>query len=161
MKIASQNISLCTESGASLIKSKIKEYQLNRVVVAACTPKTHEPLFRTILKEAGVDPSYLEFVNIREQCTFVHTDKPEEALVKAKALIRAGVERVKLLESIPTKIVPVLQKALVVGGGIAGLQAALDLADKGMKVYLVEREPSIGGHMAKLNKTYPTDDCSI
>jgi heterodisulfide reductase subunit A len=161
VKIAAQNISLCTESGASLIKSKIKEYQLNRVVVAACTPKTHEPLFRTILKEAGVDSSYLEFVNIREQCTFVHTDEPEEALVKAKALIRAAVERVKLLESIPTKVVPVLQKALVVGGGVAGLQVALDLADKGMKVYIVEREPSIGGHMAKFNKTYPTDDCSI
>ena len=118
-------------------------------------------MFRTILKEAGIDSSFLEFVNIREQCTFVHTERPEEALIKAKALIRAGVERVKLLESIPTKVVPVLQKALVVGGGVAGLQAALDLADKGMKVYLVEREPSIGGHMAKLNKTYPTDDCSI
>jgi heterodisulfide reductase subunit A len=91
----------------------------------------------------------------------VHTDKPKEALTKAKALVRAAVERVKLLETIPTKVIPVSQKALVVGGGVAGIQTALDLAGKGIKVYLVERQPSIGGHMAKLNKAYPTDDCSI
>ena len=161
MRVAAQNISLCTESGATLIKSKINEYQLNRVVIVACTPKTHEPLFRAVLKEAGVDPSFLEFVNVREHCTFVHTDKPKEALTKAKALVRAAVERVKLLETIPTKVIPVSQKALVVGGGVAGIQTALDLAGKGIKVYLVERQPSIGGHMAKLNKAYPTDDCSI
>ena len=118
-------------------------------------------MFRSVLKEAGVDPSYLEFVNIREQCTFVHSDQREEALTKAKGLIRASVERAKLLEQIPTRVIPVPQKALVVGGGVAGIQAALDLAEKGIKVYLVEREPSIGGHMAKLNKAYPTDDCSI
>jgi len=82
-------------------------------------------------------------------------------MIKAKALVRAGVERVKLLETIPTKTIPVSQRALVVGGGVAGIQAALDLAEKGIKVYLVERQPSIGVHMAKLNKTYPTDDCSI
>jgi heterodisulfide reductase subunit A len=127
----------------------------------ACTPKTHEPLFRTILKEAGIDPSFLEFVNVREHCSFVHSDKPGEALAKAKSLVRAAVERVKLLEKIPTKVIPVLPRALVVGGGVAGMQAAIDIADKGFKVYLVERQPSIGGHMAKLNKAYPTDDCSI
>jgi len=114
-----------------------------------------------MLKEAGIDPSFLEFVNVREHCSFVHSDKPEEALAKAKSLVRAAVQRVKLLEKIPTKVIPVLPRALVVGGGVAGMQTALDVADKGFKVYLVERQPSIGGHMAKFNKAYPTDDCSI
>ena len=139
------------------------ENKLSRILVAACTPKTHQPVFHAILAEAGLPPRYLEFVNIREHCSFVHQAPEVRAKATAKAieLIRAGIARAKLLEDIPTKVVPVTPVALVVGGGIAGLSASIDLGDAGYKVYLVEKNPTIGGRMSQLDRTFPTDDCSI
>lgn len=155
------NISLCTTSGADLIKEAVDEHKLNRIVVAACTPKTHQPVFQAVLKDAGLDPSFLEFVNIREQVSFVHMNEKEKAQLKAEELIRAGVARSVFHETIPEKTFPVEKKALVIGGGIGGMQSALDLANQGYEVYLVEKEATIGGKMAMLDRTFPTDDCSI
>ena len=152
---------MCTEGGSAYIKEEIEEAKLERIVVAACTPKTHQPVFHAILEEAGLPPRYLEFVNIREHCSFVHQQEREKALKKAIELIKAGISRARLLEDVPTMTVPVEPSALVVGGGIAGLSAAVDLADSGFKVYLVERNTTIGGRMSQLDRTFPTDDCSI
>jgi heterodisulfide reductase subunit A len=152
---------MCTESSAKFIKEKIEENNLNRVVIAACTPKTHEPIFKTIVEGAGLNPGMLEFVNIREHDSFVHMNQPEKALEKAKDLVRAAVSRAAYLETIATMVIPVTKKALVIGGGVAGIQASLDLANDGFEVYLVEKSPTIGGKMAQLDRTFPTDDCSI
>lgn len=154
---------MCTEGGSKYIKEQIEEFKLDRIVVAACTPRTHQPVFHAILKEAGIPPRYLEFVNIREHCSFVHQapEVREKALRKAIELIKAGVARARLLEDVPTKRVPVKPAALVVGGGIAGLSAAIDLGDSGFQVYLVEKNTTIGGRMSQLDRTFPTDDCSI
>ena len=159
--VAEKSNSMCTEEGANLIKEKISEHELNRVVVASCTPITHEPVFKAVLEDAGLNPGLLEFVNIREHDAYVHMTQPAEALEKAKDLVRAAVSRAKYVEEIPTRIIPVERKSLVIGGGIAGIQAALDLANDGFEVYLVEKNPSIGGKMAQLDRTFPTDDCSI
>jgi heterodisulfide reductase subunit A len=152
---------MCTEGGSSYIKEKIIEQKLDRIIVTACTPKTHQPVFHAILKEAGLPPRYLEFVNIREHCSFVHQQEREKATQKAIELIRAGIARAKLLEDVPTMTVPVKPVALVVGGGIAGLSSAIDLGNAGYKVYLVEKKTTIGGRMSQLDRTFPTDDCSI
>jgi heterodisulfide reductase subunit A len=154
-------LSLCTEGGSSFIKEKYEEHPFDRVLVTACTPKTHLPVFHAILKEMGLPPRYLEFVNIREHCSFVHQQDRERATQKAIELIKAGIARAKLLEDVPTKTVPVKPVALVVGGGIAGLSTSIDLADVGYKVYLVEKNTTIGGRMSQLDRTFPTDDCSI
>jgi len=150
---------MCSDPGQDLIKNDIKEQGLNRVVVASCSPRLHEPTFRRTLASAGLNPYLFEMANIREQCAWVHTDK-EAATRKAKALVGAAVRRVFLHEPLETREVPVNPFTLVVGAGIAGIQAALEIADSGHKVYLVEREPSIGGNMARLDKTFPTLDCS-
>jgi len=159
--VAERYLSLCTTSGADFIRKFVDEHQLNRVVVAACTPKTHEPVFRAVLQDCGLDPSYLEFVNIREHVSFVHQKDRLKALDMAKEQIRAGVARAARLEVVPERVVPVLDAVLVIGGGVAGLQSALDLANSGHKVYLVEQNPTIGGKMSMLDRTFPTDDCSI
>ncbi|HIP16656.1 MAG TPA: CoB--CoM heterodisulfide reductase iron-sulfur subunit A family protein [Methanothermococcus okinawensis] len=151
----------CSDPGQKMIKNAIKEYKLNRVVVAACTPKIHEPTFRACIAEAGLSPYYLEFVNIREQDSFVHLGDREAATKKAMELVAGGVERAKRLEDVPQKVVEVDRSCLIIGGGIAGIQAALDLGDQGYKVYIVEKETSIGGRMAQLAKTFPTDDCAL
>jgi heterodisulfide reductase subunit A len=150
---------MCSDPGQDLIKNDIKEQGLNRVVVASCSPRLHEPTFRRTLAAAGLNPYLFEMANIREQCAWVHTDR-EAATQKAKALVGAAVRRVFLHEPLETREVPVNPFTLVVGAGIAGIQAALEIADSGHKVYLVEREPSIGGNMARLDKTFPTLDCS-
>lgn len=150
---------MCSDPGQSLIQEDIKEYGLDRVVVASCSPRMHEPTFRETLKEAGLNPYCLDMANIREHCSWVHADK-EKATEKAKALVAASVEKSLLLEPLKETEMEVVQEALVIGGGIAGIQAALDIANAGYKVYLVERSPSIGGHMAQLDKTFPTLDCS-
>ncbi|MFX1401632.1 MAG: FAD-dependent oxidoreductase [Promethearchaeota archaeon] len=154
---------MCTEGGSSYIKEQLEESKIERIVVAACTPRTHEPVFHAILSEAGLPPRYLEFVNIREHCSFVHQapEVREKATKKAVELIRAGIARARLLEAVPTKTVPVKPAALVVGGGIAGLSAAVDLGNAGFKVYLIEKNSTIGGRMSQLDRTFPTDDCSI
>jgi heterodisulfide reductase subunit A len=150
---------MCSDPGQELIKKDIKELGLNRVVVASCSPTMHEPTFRRACQEAGVNPYLFEMANIREQASWVTVDK-EAATEKAKALVSAAVRRVYYHQPLETKEVPVNPNTLVVGGGIAGIQAALKIADSEHQVYLVERTPSIGGHMAQLDKTFPTLDCS-
>ncbi len=150
---------MCSDPGQELIKKDIKEHGLNRVVVASCSPTMHEPTFRRVCQEAGINPYLFEMANIREHCSWVTEDK-EAATEKAKALVSAAVSRVYYHQPLETREVPLNPDTLVVGGGIAGIQAALKIADSGNKVYLVERSPSIGGHMAQLDKTFPTLDCS-
>jgi heterodisulfide reductase subunit A len=151
----------CSEPGQNQIKADIREYGLNRVVVASCSPRLHEATFRQCVGEAGVNPYLLEMANIREQCSWVHGHDAGKATTKAMDLVRSAVVRVRLLEAQMEMEVPVRRSTLVIGGGVAGIQAALDLADAGYKVVLVEKQPSIGGIMARLDKTFPTMDCSI
>ena len=150
---------MCSQSGQELIKDDIRELGLNRIVVAACSPAMHEATFRRACQEAGLNPYLFEMANIREQCSWVTEDKGE-ATEKAKALVGAAVRRVYYHQPLETREVPINPNTLIVGGGIAGIQAALKIADSKHKVYLVEREPSIGGHMAKWDKVFPTLDCS-
>lgn len=159
--VAKDNRYTCSDQGQELIKKDIKEHKLNRVVVASCSPRLHEPTFRKACEEAGLNKYLFEMANIREHCSWVHLHEKERATEKAKDLVRAAVAKVALLEPALEAEVPILRKTLVIGGGVAGIQAALDLADTGYKVYLVEKEPSIGGRMAQIDKTFPTMDCSI
>jgi len=151
----------CSEPGQNMIKTDIGEHHLNRVVVAACTPRLHEPTFRQCVSDAGLNPYLLDIANLREQCSWVHRHDHEGATVKAKDLVRSAVARARQLEVREDIEVPVKRATLIIGGGVAGIQAALDLADSGYKVILVEKQPSIGGIMARLDKTFPTMDCSI
>ncbi len=157
--IARDNKFVCSDPGQDMIKKDIKELGLNRVVVASCSPRLHELTYRRLLVSAGLNPYFFEMANIREHCSWVHVDKAM-ATEKAKAMVSGAVKRVFLHQPLETKKVPVNPNTLVVGAGIAGIQAALEIADSGHKVYLVEREPSIGGNMSKLDKTFPTLDCS-
>lgn len=150
---------ICSDPGQELIKNDIKGLSLNRVVVASCSPRMHEHTFRKTCLAAGLNPYLYEHVNIREHCSWVHADR-QQATEKAKDLIRAAVQRVHYHEPLVIKEIPVNPNALVVGGGIAGIEAALKIANSGRKVYLVEKEPSIGGHMIQLDTTFPTLDCS-
>jgi heterodisulfide reductase subunit A len=149
----------CSEPGQQMIADDIKNLGLERVVVAACSPRMHEPTFRRVLENAGLNPFYLQMTNIREQDAWVTGDRAA-ATYKAKQLVEAAVQRVVLQDALYARKEKVEPATLVIGGGIAGIQAALDIADAGYKVYLVEREPTIGGRMAQLNKTFPTLDCS-
>ncbi|TRZ67391.1 MAG: hydrogenase iron-sulfur subunit [Methanothrix sp.] len=151
----------CSDTGQETIKEDIAEHKLDGVVVAACSPRLHEPTFRKVIADAGMNPFLLEMANIREQCSWVHMDEPARAQEKAKDLIRMAVAKAALLNPLEGEVMPVSQDVLVIGGGVAGIQAALDLADSGLRVYLVERRPTIGGYMALLNDVFPTNDCSI
>ncbi|MCD6356085.1 MAG: CoB--CoM heterodisulfide reductase iron-sulfur subunit A family protein [Anaerolineaceae bacterium] len=151
----------CADSGQKLIKDDIKKYNLNRVVVSACSVRMHEATFRGAVSEAGLNPFMMEMANIREQCTWVHGHDKAGALEKAKDLTAAAVAKVRFLKPLEMITVPVTKKAMVIGAGVAGISTALDLADQGIETILVEREPTIGGVMAQLNKTFPTMDCSI
>lgn len=159
--IAVRNKYTCSDPGQEEIKRCIREYNLNRVVVASCTPRMHEPTFRKCIAEAGLNPYLLEMSSIREQCSWVHLHDREAATKKAKDIVKIAVAKARLLEPQEDTMIPVTDAALVIGGGVAGIQAALDLADAGHQVYLVEKQPSIGGVMAQLDKTFPTMDCSI
>lgn len=150
---------MCSDPGQDLIKQDIHEHALNRIVVASCSPLMHEPTFRRACAEAGLNPFFFQMANIREHCSWV-VDDPDQATAKAISLISAAVRRVRYHRPLDMRSVDMLQSALIVGGGIAGMEAALRLADAGKQVYLVEREPSIGGHMAQLYKTFPTLDCA-
>ena len=150
---------MCSDPGQELIRQDIKNLGINRVVVASCSPLMHEKTFRRVCESVGLNPYLFEMANIREHCSWV-TEDPAKATEKANALVSAAVRRVYYHEPLETKEVPVNSNTLVVGGGIAGIQAALEIADSEHKVYLVEREPSVGGHMAQLDKTFPTLDCS-
>jgi heterodisulfide reductase subunit A len=150
---------VCSNPGQERIMKGIKERGLNRIVVASCSPRMHLETFRQTLKSAGLNMYFLDMANIREQCSWVHDDK-ETATAKAIDLIHGAVERARYLAPLEPKSMSVKQDILVIGGGIAGIIASLELADKGYQVYLVEKSPSIGGHMAQLSKTFPTLDCS-
>ena len=159
--IAQRNRYTCSDPGQQQIKQAIADHNLNRIVVASCTPRLHEPTFRKCLSEAGMNPYLLDMANIREQCSWVHQSDPVGATHKALDAVTMAVARARFLKSQKELEVPVSHAALIIGGGIAGIQAALDLADAGHQVYLVEKQPSIGGKMAQLDKTFPTMDCSI
>ncbi len=151
---------VCSDPGQQLIRDVARDERLDGVVVAACSPNMHEATFRAAAESAGVNPFMCEIANIREQCSWAHQGEPQEATRKALDLIRAAVEKVRGNEALSDVSIPVTRRALVVGAGIAGMQAALDIADAGFEVVLVERLPYIGGHMAQLSETFPTLDCS-
>jgi len=150
---------VCSDPGQDIIKKDIKEQKLNRVVVASCSPRLHELTFRRTVASAGLNPYLMEMANIREHVAWVSENK-ELATQKGKALVNAAIKRVAYHQPLETREAPMNPNTLVVGAGIAGIQATLEIANSGHKVYLVEREPSIGGHMAQLDKTFPTLDCS-
>jgi len=150
----------CSEPGQKAIQNDIYELELERVVVASCTPRMHETTFQSLLVSSGLNPYYFEMANIREQVSW-NTEDPELATEKAKRLVRSAVFRVAYHEPLEPRQEPVTKASLVVGGGIAGIQAALSIANSGYQVFLVEKEPTIGGKMAQLDKTFPTLDCSI
>ncbi|HMK33459.1 MAG TPA: CoB-CoM heterodisulfide reductase HdrA2 [Desulfomonilaceae bacterium] len=159
--LAKDSLYTCSEPGQEQIKADIREHKLNRVVVASCTPRLHEPTFRAACEAGGLNPYLLEMANIREHCSWVHLHDKDAATEKAKDLVEMAVGRAARLKPQFELTVPVTRKAMVIGGGVAGIQAALDMADAGYKVYLVERTGSIGGRMAQIDKTFPTMDCSI
>jgi heterodisulfide reductase subunit A len=152
-----ENLYTCSEGGLDQIRKAISEHNLNRVIVASCTPRTHEPLFKRVCQQAGLNPSLFEFVNIREQCSWVHMQEKDKATQKAKDLIRMGVAKVSFLEPQEEIQVEVEPRALVIGGGIAGLSAALILANIGFEVKLVEKGEELGGMLNSLYKLYPTN----
>ena len=158
---ATDTLYACADSGQRLIKEEIAEYNLNRVVVSACSVRMHEPTFRATVAEAGLNPFLMEMANVREQCTWVHGHDREGALAKAKDLTAAAIAKARFLVPLDMIKVPVTKRAMVIGGGVAGISAALDLADQGIETLLIEKQPTIGGVMAQLNKTFPTMDCSI
>ncbi len=151
----------CSDPGQQEIKNDIVEQGLDRIVVASCSPRLHEPTFRKMMQAAGLNPYMLEMANLREQCSWVHMNTPAEATEKALDLVKMAVSRANLLAPLYEDVLPMTRRTLVIGGGVAGIQAALDLADNGYEVVLVEKQPSIGGIMAQLDKTFPTMDCSI
>jgi heterodisulfide reductase subunit A len=159
--ISQDNRYTCSDQGQEGIKKDIKEHKLNRVVVASCSPRLHEPTFRKACEDAGLNKYLFEMANIREHCSWVHLYDKASATEKAKDLVKMAVAKVALLEPAEEIEVPIERKTLIIGGGVAGIQAALDLADTGYKVFLVEKQPSIGGMMARIDKTFPTMDCSI
>jgi heterodisulfide reductase subunit A len=159
--LAQDNPYTCSDQGQEGIKKDIKEHKLNRVVVASCSPRLHEPTFRKACEDAGLNKYLFEMANIREHCSWVHLYDRKSATEKAKDLVKMAVAKVALLQPAEEIQVPINRRALIIGGGVAGIQAALDLADTGYKVFLVEKEPSIGGMMARIDKTFPTMDCSI
>ena len=150
---------VCSDPGQDIIKKDIKEQKLNRIVIASCSPRLHELTFRRMLASVDLNPYLMEMANIREQDAWVTEDKGL-ATVKAKALVSAAVRKVSYHQPLEIREVALNPNTLVVGAGIAGIQAALEIANSGHMVYLVEKEPSIGGHMAQLDKTFPTLDCS-
>ncbi len=159
--VANDHHYMCSEPGQRMIQEDIKKHNLNRVVVSACTVAMHEPTFRSCISDVGLNPFMFEMANIREHDSWVHSHEKEAALLKAKELTAAAVAKVSYARPLDMFKVPVTKRALIIGGGIAGISAALDLADMKIETYLVEKTPSIGGRMAQLDKTFPTMDCSI
>jgi heterodisulfide reductase subunit A len=158
--VAVRNKYTCSDPGQQEIQENIFEHKLNRVVVASCSPTSYEPIFRQCIQEAGLNQYLLEMANIREQCSWVTPDR-QAATRKAQDIVQVAVARAKWLYPQDEEQIPVTDAALVIGGGVAGMQAALDLADAGHRVYLLEKKPSIGGIMAQLDKVYPDIECSI
>lgn len=150
---------MCSDPGQELIRNAIQEHQLEQVVVASCSPRMHEKTFRNAVGAGGLNQYMMEMVNIREQNSWVHHDK-EEATGKARQLVRMAVSKALRNQPLQVATVPITKRAMIIGGGIAGMQAALDIAEGGQEVVLVEREASIGGKMTQLDKTFPTMDCA-
>jgi len=151
---AEANMYTCSEEGISSIKHAIKEHNLNRVVVASCTPRTHQPLFRNACADAGLNPYLFEFVNIREHCSWIHMQNRREATEKAKELVKMGIAKARWLEAQQEFESDVYPAAMVIGGGVAGMSAALNLANQGFEVHLVEKQPELGGRLLKLNRIF-------
>jgi NADH:ubiquinone oxidoreductase subunit E len=156
---AEDYIYMCSDPGQELIKQKIKEYNLDGLVVANCSPTLHEKTFRNLAEEVGLNRFRCEIANVREQCSWPHEHERELATKKAIKIIQGVIEKIKLNAELHALSVPLTKKALIIGGGVTGIQASLDIADGGYEVYLVERSPSIGGHMLQLSETFPTLDC--
>jgi len=150
---AEENLYTCSEDTQRKIVEKIKEHKLNRVIVASCTPRTHEPLFQETIREAGLNPHLFEMANIRDQCSWVHMKEPEKATEKARQLVKMAVAKAALIEPLQTIELDVTQKALVIGGGLAGMISALSIADQGFEVYLVEKEKELGGNLRNIHFT--------
>lgn len=159
--VAIRNKYTCADPGQQEIQTAIREHNLNRVVVASCSPTTYEVIFRNCIAGAGLNPYLLEMANIREHCSWVTSRNGKTATEKAKRIVKVAAARARWLVPQEEEQISVTEGALVIGGGVAGIQAALDLADSGHQVYLVERNPSIGGIMAQLDKVYPDIECSI
>lgn len=159
--VAKDILYACSESGQEKIREDIAEHNVDRVVVASCSPRLHETTFRQMVQSTGINPYLFEMANIREHVSWVHIHEPEKATQKAIDLVKMAVARVCRLAPLTPETIPLTRRTMVIGGGVAGIQAALDLADSGYEVVLVEKEPSIGGIMAQLDKTFPTIDCSI
>ena len=159
---AENNLYTCSNDTQDRIKEKIAEYLLNRVVVASCTPRTHEPLFRNTLAEAGLNPYLFEMANIRDQCSWVHMHEPEKATQKSKDLVRMALAKVRLSQPLNRQTVRIEKSALVIGGGLSGMTAALSLARQGFDAYLVEKENELGGNLRHihylLNGDKPQDE---
>jgi heterodisulfide reductase subunit A-like polyferredoxin len=151
----------CSEPGQQRIKQDIVDNRLDRLVIASCSPRLHEPTFKKMVQDAGLNPYMMEMANLREQCSWVHMNDFDRATRKAETLVDMAVSRARHLEPLTEETLPLTKKTLIIGGGVAGIQAALDLADSGYEVTLVEKQASIGGIMAQLDKTFPTMDCSI
>ena len=151
----------CSENGQQQIKQDILDNGIDRLVIASCSPRLHESTFKKMIGSVGLNPYMLDMANLREQCSWVHMNDRENATLKAETLVNMAVSRVRQLEPLYEDTLPLTPKTLVIGGGIAGIQAALDLADSGYEVTLVEKSPSVGGIMAQIDKTFPTMDCSI
>lgn len=151
----------CSEPGQQQIKQDILDNDIDRIVIASCSPRLHEPTFKKMVESVGVNPYMMDMANLREQCSWVHMNQREDATLKAETLVHMSIARVRHLEPLIEDTLPLTAKTLVIGGGVAGIQAALDLADSGYDVTLVEKNPSIGGVMAQIDKTFPTMDCSI
>ncbi|CAD7778255.1 FAD binding domain protein [Candidatus Methanoperedenaceae archaeon GB50] len=148
-----QNLYSCSQDTQERIKEMIKQYRLNRVVVAACTPRTHEPLFQETIREAGLNRCLFEFVNIRDQCSWVHMHEKEKATEKAKELVRMGVAKARYIKPLKEQKVPVIPRTLIIGGGLAGMTAALTLANQGFACYLIERQSELGGNLRHIHYT--------
>jgi len=159
--VAVRNKYTCADPGQQQIQRTIREHSLNRVVVASCSPSSYEPIFRQCIEGAGLNRYLLEMANIREHCSWVTPNDRDAATRKAKDIVNVAVARSRWLYPQEEEQISVTDAALVIGGGVAGMQAALDLADAGHQVYLVEKKPSIGGIMAQLDKVYPDIECSI
>lgn len=158
--VSRENLFMCSDPGQEIIRQDIRDGLVDKVVVAACTPRTHEPIFRKVLEGEGLNKFFFEMANIRDQDSWVHAHDHEGATAKAEKIVDSAVAKARNLMPLEEKYVDVTQAALVIGGGVAGIFSALDLANMGHKVYLVEKDPSIGGVMAQLDKTFPTNDCS-
>ncbi|MBR6735318.1 MAG: CoB--CoM heterodisulfide reductase iron-sulfur subunit A family protein, partial [Oscillospiraceae bacterium] len=150
---------MCSQAGQEMIQNAIKEYNLGGVVICSCSPRMHEATFRKTCEKAGLNPYMVEIANIREQCSWIHKDK-EVGTEKAIILGRAAIAKVHLNAPLQAGVSPVVKRALVIGGGIAGIQTALDIADAGFEVDIVEKQPTIGGKMTQIDKTFPTLDCA-